>query len=98
MTRWIEDLLRSSDHYGHHRTKTPTPRAHRGQCIVRRLNHTDAVATVTDVPFSEELPRLLSERRMSTRALAMQIGVSPSHLSRVIRRKDYKTPGLDLMQ
>jgi transcriptional regulator with XRE-family HTH domain len=53
---------------------------------------------VTDVPFSEELPRLLAERGMSTRALAIRVGVSPSHLSRVVRRKDYKTPGPKLMR
>ena len=51
---------------------------------------------VTNVPFREELPRLLAERGMSTRALAQRVGVSHSHLSRVVRQKDYKTPSRDL--
>lgn len=55
-------------------------------------------ADTTDTPFSEELPRLLVERGLSTRALAREIGVSHSHLSRVIRHKDYKTPGPELMR
>lgn len=35
---------------------------------------------------------------MSLRALAREIGVSDSHLSRVLRRSDYKTPSRDLMR
>ncbi len=35
---------------------------------------------------------------MSLRALARKVGVSHSHLSRVARRKDYKTPSLELME
>jgi transcriptional regulator with XRE-family HTH domain len=54
------------------------------------------VANQTDRPFIEELPRLLRERRMSVRALARTIGISDSHLSRVLRRTDYKTPSPDL--
>ena len=50
----------------------------------------------TDTPFIEELPRLLHERRMSLRALAATIGISDSHLSRVLRQADYKTPSPDL--
>jgi transcriptional regulator with XRE-family HTH domain len=54
------------------------------------------VATTTDRAFTEEVPRLLKEHGMSIRALAAAIGVSDSHLSRVLRRADYKTPSTDL--
>jgi transcriptional regulator with XRE-family HTH domain len=54
------------------------------------------MAKRTDSPFVEEVPRLLEERGMSIRALAAAIGVSDSHLSRVLRRADYKTPSTDL--
>jgi len=54
------------------------------------------MAKVTDTPFIEEVPRLLEERGMSIRALAATVGVSDSHLSRVLRHVDYKTPSLDL--
>jgi transcriptional regulator with XRE-family HTH domain len=54
------------------------------------------VAKHTDIPFTEELPRLLRERGMSVRGLAAEIGISDSHLSRVLRRADYKTPSPDL--
>ena len=54
------------------------------------------MASQTDTPFIEELPRLLRERGMSVRALARTIGISDSHLSRVLRRTDYKTPSPDL--
>jgi transcriptional regulator with XRE-family HTH domain len=50
----------------------------------------------TDRPFTQELPRLLKERQMSIRTLATTIGISDSHLSRVLRRADYKTPSPDL--
>lgn len=51
----------------------------------------------TSEPFTAELPRLLRERRMSQRALAKQVGVSDSHLSRAVRRADYKTASPELM-
>jgi transcriptional regulator with XRE-family HTH domain len=54
------------------------------------------MASQTDTPFIEELPRLLRERAMSLRALAAIIDISDSHLSRVLRRADYKTPSPDL--
>jgi transcriptional regulator with XRE-family HTH domain len=54
------------------------------------------MADQTDTPFIEELPRLLHDRGMSLRALAATIGISDSHLSRVLRRADYKTPSPDL--
>jgi len=57
-----------------------------------------ATRKTTNVPFSDELPRLLSERSMSIRTLARRVGVSPSHISRVVRRKDYKTPSPELMR
>lgn len=53
-------------------------------------------AEISDVPFTEELPRLLRERQMSLRSLASAVGVSDSHLSRVLRGADYKTPSADL--
>jgi transcriptional regulator with XRE-family HTH domain len=49
------------------------------------------MASQTDTPFTEKLPRLLKERGISVRALAATIGISDSHLSRVMRRADYKT-------
>jgi transcriptional regulator with XRE-family HTH domain len=54
------------------------------------------MAEKTDTPFTEKVPRLLKEREMSVRALAATIGISDSHLSRVLRRADYKTPSPDL--
>jgi len=47
-------------------------------------------------PFDEELPRLLTERGMSLRALAGRAGVSASYLSRVLRHAEYKTAGPEL--
>jgi transcriptional regulator with XRE-family HTH domain len=44
----------------------------------------------TQEPFTEELPRLLAERGMSLRALARQVEVSDSHLSKAIRGVGYK--------
>jgi transcriptional regulator with XRE-family HTH domain len=54
------------------------------------------MAEMTDQPFVDEVPRLLRERGMSIRALASTVGVSDSHLSRVLRRADYKTPSVEL--
>lgn len=51
----------------------------------------------TNTPFVQELPHLLKERGLSARKLAETLDVSPSHLSRVLRRADYKTPSLSLM-
>lgn len=50
----------------------------------------------SDVPFVDEVPRLLSERGMSLRSLAAAAQVEPSHLSRVLRRERYKSPSGDL--
>jgi transcriptional regulator with XRE-family HTH domain len=50
----------------------------------------------TETPFSAELPRLLRERGMSIRSLAREVGVSDSHLSRIVRRADYKTASPEL--
>ncbi len=50
----------------------------------------------TNTPFADEVPPLLAERGMSVRALAREAGVSQPHLSRVLRRVDYKTPSLEL--
>ena len=50
----------------------------------------------TDTAFADEVPLLLKRRGMSLRALAKQIGVSDSYLSRVVRRANYKTPSPEL--
>lgn len=44
----------------------------------------------------EELPELLEERNLSVRALAIKAEVSASHLGRVLRQQDYKTPSAEL--
>ena len=44
----------------------------------------------------EELPEILEDRELSIRALAHSAGVSPSHLGRVLRQTDYKTPSVEL--
>jgi transcriptional regulator with XRE-family HTH domain len=59
---------------------------------------TNPTRKLTNVPFSDELPRLLAERDMSTRELARRVGVSHSHISRVVRRRDDKTPSPDLVR
>ncbi len=41
-------------------------------------------------------PPMLAERRISVSALARAIGVSQPHLSRVLRRADYRTPSPEL--
>jgi transcriptional regulator with XRE-family HTH domain len=46
----------------------------------------------------EELPEILEARGLSIRAVALSAGVSPSHLGRVLRQSDYKTPSVDLCQ
>lgn len=46
--------------------------------------------------FLDEVPRLLAANEMSLRALGEEIKVSPSHLSRVLRRRDYQTPSGEL--
>jgi lambda repressor-like predicted transcriptional regulator len=50
----------------------------------------------TNQAFVEEVPRLLQERGMSIRALAREACVTNAHLSRVLRRANYKTPSADL--
>jgi transcriptional regulator with XRE-family HTH domain len=50
----------------------------------------------TDTPFTEAVPPLLRDRGISQRGLAAMIGISDSHLSRVLRRTNYKTPSADL--
>jgi len=51
----------------------------------------------TNTPFVQDLPRLLKEQGFSVQSFALAIGVSQSHLSRVLRQVDYKTPSLSLM-
>ena len=50
----------------------------------------------SQIPLVDELPAMLIERRMSVAALARAIGVSQPHLSRVLRRADYRTPSAEL--
>jgi transcriptional regulator with XRE-family HTH domain len=64
--------------------------------LARQSVSAATVADQTDTPFTQELPRLLKARGISQRGLAAAIGISDSHLSRVLRRADYKTPSADL--
>ncbi len=52
----------------------------------------------SEVPFLEEVPRLLKEKGWSLRALARAAGIQESHLSRVLRSVDYKSPSADLTE
>ena len=53
----------------------------------------------TSAPLAQSLAELLAARPdLSVRALAKAVGMSPSHLSRVIRGADGKRPSLDLLQ
>src|SRR5438045_3910119 len=45
----------------------------------------------TNRPFADEVPRLLEERVWSIRHLAIEAGVEPGYLWKVIRRTGYKT-------
>lgn len=46
--------------------------------------------------FVDELPELLREKGLSIREIAGRAKVSPSHLNRVLREVDYKTPSGEL--
>jgi transcriptional regulator with XRE-family HTH domain len=46
----------------------------------------------------EELPELVRARGLSLRKLAQRADVNPSHLSRVLRRANYKTPSGELVR
>lgn len=49
----------------------------------------------TNLPFADEVRRLLKERGISLRALAGEAGISQPYLSRLLRQADYKkTPSL----
>jgi transcriptional regulator with XRE-family HTH domain len=48
--------------------------------------------------FVEELPELLRDRGLSLRKLAQRADLNPSHLSRVLRKADYKTPSGELVR
>jgi transcriptional regulator with XRE-family HTH domain len=50
----------------------------------------------TNARFADEVPRLLEERGMSIRALAVKVEVNPSHLSRVLRQANYKSVSREL--
>ena len=49
-------------------------------------------------PFVEELPELVRARGLSLRKLAQRADVNPSHLSRVLRKVNYKTPSGELVR
>ncbi len=78
-------------------TKVAEPSVHKvsgasaSQPILRSMR-----PALTDRPFVDEVPRLLGERGLSIRALAREVGVTDGHLSRVLRRVNYKTPGPEL--
>jgi transcriptional regulator with XRE-family HTH domain len=63
-----------------------------------RVRDTGSVPNRSNKAFVEELPNLVRERKMSLRTLAQLADVNPSHLSRVLRRADYKTPSADLVR
>jgi transcriptional regulator with XRE-family HTH domain len=50
----------------------------------------------SSVPFADQLPALMKERRLSVNRLAGLVGVDQSHLSRVLRRANNKTVGGEL--
>lgn len=68
------------------------------QSTVRRARQTAEVPRErTNRPFAVETKRLLQEQGMSIRALAERVGVSESHLSRLLRQRNYKkTPSARL--
>jgi len=71
--------------------------SNRAYLSIRGPAETSAVdRALTDRPFVEEVPRLLRERGLSIRALAREVGVTDGHLSRVMRRVNYKTAGPEL--
>lgn len=61
------------------------------------MGHCAAMPRRTNTPFVQELPHLLKEQSLSVQSFALAIGVSQSHLSRVLRQVDYKTPSLSLI-
>jgi len=50
----------------------------------------------TNRPFLRELPKLLQELKLTPTEVARAAGIAPSHLSRVLRAADYKTPSAEL--
>ena len=60
------------------------------------VGYSSRLAARTNEPFVEELPRLLHDRELSLRELARRARVDPSHLSRVLRGANYKSPSADL--
>jgi len=61
-----------------------------------RRRYSGSVSARTPRSFVEELPELLKKRGLSLRQLAQLADLNPSHLSRVLRRADYKTPSGEL--
>jgi transcriptional regulator with XRE-family HTH domain len=52
----------------------------------------------TDLPFADEVPRLLEERGWSMRRLAAESGVERAYLWKVIRRRGYKSPSVRMAE
>lgn len=53
----------------------------------------------TNRPFADALSELLAERGWSQRTLAERVGVSQSHVNRLVRQADSRLrPSLDLMR
>ena len=50
------------------------------------------------LPFNEEVRRLLEDRGWSIRRLAHETGFDPTFISRVLNRRRYKTPTLRLVE
>jgi transcriptional regulator with XRE-family HTH domain len=54
-------------------------------CDVRLLCERSPMPRRTEVPFREELPRLLAGERMSLRELSRRIGINQSYLTSVLQ-------------
>jgi hypothetical protein len=70
--------------------------AHAAIEILRPM--TARVSHYSTRPFADELPLLLSERRMSLRALATRLDLDHGFLSRAVRGADGKVLTLELMR
>jgi hypothetical protein len=77
-------------------TKVAEPSVHKSAVRPRASRYFGRASSAHRSPFVEEVPRLLRERGLSIRALAREVGVTDGHLSRVLRRVNYKTPGPEL--
>ena len=62
----------------------------------RLVGYSSCLSARTNDPFVKELPRLLHDRELSLREVARRARVDPSHLSRVLRGTNYKSPSSEL--